>query len=501
MLTRFLARRTALASAALLAATMWAGILLALGELERSALEEAAASRRSLARSLAEHQASSVRAIDISLINLREVWLRNRGGFEDAVRRLEELLRKEMVIQVAVVDAEGWLVYSRLPDAARLNFADRGYFQFHRDSGSDGLHISEPVFGRVTRQWAIQFTRPIRDARGRFAGLVVVAVPPPALAQLYHDLDLGTGSVLTLARLDGQILARSAGFDQSVAVPLTRAGNAAMGEFKGAGKVDGVERFFAFRTLADYPLRVYVGQSVEAVLGPYRRQRLYLVALGIGATALIFAAVTVAASRARERALHRDERERLMLELHDGCIQAIYAVGLQLQHCRAMLGKDSPQAEAIAQAQADLNLVIHDLRAFIGGEDVPQEPGGLAARLRSAFPSAGATALDVQVDEAAAASLTPEQRTHALRIVREAVSNVVRHAQADACRITLAREAGGVRLEISDNGRGLAEGNAPAGSLGLAHIRARARRMQGEASIGPAPGGGTRIEVRIPVSA
>ena len=97
--------------------------------------------------------------------------------------------------------------------------------------------------------------------------------------------------------------------------------------------------------------------------------------------------------------------------------------------------------------------------------------------------------------------LHPEQAAHLVRIVREAVSNVVRHAGAAACRVRLARsDARHVRLDVSDDGRGMPAAEPAAGSLGLAHIRARARRMGGVATIVSTPEHGTTVTVEFPAA-
>src|SRR4051812_27098855 len=64
-----------------------------------------------------------------------------------------------------------------------------------------------------------------------------------------------------------------------------------------------------------------------------------------------------------------NEHERLMQDLHDGCIQSIYAVGLALEHCRALIKEDPDHASrCVAHAEASLNLVIQELRSFISGD-------------------------------------------------------------------------------------------------------------------------------------
>ena len=489
-----------------LVGALWVVVFALLQHLERATLAEASAARRNLARSLSESAASSVRAIDIALVSLRNGWVRERAAFDELVRLHEDLLRKEKVIQVAVLDREGWIRYSRLPQSGPVNFSDREYFAVQRGRASDEIFISTPVFGRVTRQWAIQMTRPIRSADGRFDGLIVVAVPPPALERLYHDMDLGPRSIVTLARLDGRILARSADFERSVEVPLAAtppgdSGARGAGEFVGSGNVDGTPRFIAYRNVPDYPLRIYVGQDIETVMAPFRQERAYIVGLAVAATLLLLGLGAVMMMRLRERARYQEEREELMLDLHDGCIQAVYAIGLNLQECRG-LANAAAADRAIAQAQADLNLVIQDLRGFISGERATRmAPAEFVEEIRRSAPFVRAPELSIDIDQDIVRRLAPEQASHLLRIVREAVSNVVRHAGAAACRISLAQAEGrNVRLEISDDGKGMSS-EAPRGSsLGIAHIHARAKRMGGAATIVSVPDRGTTITVSFPAS-
>lgn len=492
---------TPLAIGAVLVVAIWVVTFFTLSQLRRSTEAQAAAMRQNLANSLAEREASSVRAIDISLMALRDAWLHEPRTFDRVVAQHEGLLHRERVIQTAVVDADGWLVYSRLPWPGRLNFSDRGYFQGQRaHAREDRLLISEPIMGRVTHEWAIQFSRPIL-VDGRFAGLVVFAVPPPALEQVYREIDLGPEGVVSLARKDGQILARSTALAESLRAPLPPlpAAAASTGHFTARGHLDGIPRAMTYREVDDYGLVIYVGQSVPAVLAPYMRERNYLLAFAGAGSALVLCVAILVALRRRDEDRYRAAQERMMLELHDGCIQAIYAVGLGLQGTRRLVHERPDQADAaIAQAEADLNLVIQELRAFIGAQKPERlAPTQLVAEIERALPRAGHTQFDLDLQPAALVALDAEQGIHVLRIIREAAANVARHANATRARIYLAREDGEFRLDITDDGEGIVPGGSRTG-LGLAHIEARARKLRGASEIAAAPGGGTRVSVRFP---
>ena len=496
-----------LAGGAILLLGVWAGIALLLYQAHRQAVDNAVASGRNLARILAEYQDSSVRAIDLSLQQLREEWLRDPRAFDHAVARHEDRLSKEKVVQVAVVDREGWMSYSRLPrPTPPQNFTDREYFQVQKARGTDELYVSAPVMGRVTKQWAIQVTRPLFDAEKRFAGVIIVAVPPPALEVVLQDIALGPQGVIVLARPDGTILARTGGLGQTREVTLAGwpglGGDPASGDFRRVGRVDGVDRFYAYRKLQNYPLTIYLGQGAETVLAPYYRDRTLLLGGGVLATVLLLMVGGLLVARARERARFAEERERVMLELHDSSIQSIYAIGLTLENSRRLLEKDPAQAaEALADAGANLNLVIQDLRAFITGERrAPLGEEEFMAQIERIVPSPepGAPRFSVEVDRELVAGLTARQSEHVLGIAREAVSNIVRHANARNASLALQRRGDRGRLEVSDDGVGIPPQAEARLGLGLHHIEARARKLRGSASFESSPAQGTRLAVEFP---
>lgn len=515
-------------AAGVLAIAAWAVILLLLHFSESIALSDAAHIRRSLARSLAQYEESSLRAIDHSLHSLREAWVRDPSSFPAAVQRQEELLRDERVIQVAVIDRDGWLVFSKLPQSGPLNFADREYFAAQKAAGSDELHVSEPVLGRITKQWAIQISRPIYGAGKQFSGLVIVAVPVPALELVYADVNLGNGGVVALIRRDGRVLARSGDLGKAMALTLADLPGLGpesppMGDFKGSGRVDGVERMVSYARLRNYPLTVYVGQSTRTLLLPYRRARAMAIgaaalgtALFFGISGLFFLRSNEKASAARTEArleaeiLERErhllhERERVMLELHDSSMQSIYAVGLQLEQARAQVAQDPAHAaNAIAEAVAQLNVVIHDLRRFltVGGPGA-YSPSGFVDELRGTVATIAPppTAARVDVEPAAAARLTAAQAEHVVRIVKEAVSNAVRHGAGHSVEVALRLHGGRLRLEIEDDGAGMPDAGQTAGAgLGLHHIRIRAQKLGGRTTVDSAAGAGTRIAVEFPAA-
>ncbi|HMO65775.1 MAG TPA: ATP-binding protein, partial [Verrucomicrobiota bacterium] len=116
-------------------------------------------------------------------------------------------------------------------------------------------------------------------------------------------------------------------------------------------------------------------------------------------------------------------------------------------------------------------------------------------RLRPASPAA----IELACEPGAAARLTPEQAFHLAGIAREALSNSLRHAQAERIAVRLAAEGDEVVLEVRDDGAGFDPANRADGGLGLKSLEQRAANLRGRLEIESAPGHGTTVRVRAPL--
>ena len=196
-----------------------------------------------------------------------------------------------------------------------------------------------------------------------------------------------------------------------------------------------------------------------------------------------------------------EERERLFQDMHDGCIQSIYAVGLNLEACMRMIETNPKKAgEMIAHATASLGLVIQELRSFITGRKLQIVVGqNLRTEIEKAVQAAGYRGLTFTVDiaEDAMNAITPEQSLHLLQIAREGISNATRHANARTARVSLHKRRGAIRLEVTDDGSGFVVKKVNKLGLGLHHIDARARKLGGTSRVSSAPNKGTRIVVEL----
>ncbi|HET9521031.1 MAG TPA: GAF domain-containing sensor histidine kinase [Candidatus Limnocylindrales bacterium] len=198
-----------------------------------------------------------------------------------------------------------------------------------------------------------------------------------------------------------------------------------------------------------------------------------------------------------------EERERIGRDIHDGIIQALYGIGLSLEDVPELMAEDDDEATARVERAIDqIHVAIRDLRTFVFGlrpELVESSTlvGGLAA-LSEAFRHN--TLIEPAVHwPKDMAEPPPEISAELLAIASEALSNIARHARASAVRIDLARETGGYRLSVVDNGVGLnLVGGRQPGHHGFANMRDRALGLGGRLEVSATHGGGTTITVRVP---
>jgi len=177
------------------------------------------------------------------------------------------------------------------------------------------------------------------------------------------------------------------------------------------------------------------------------------------------------------------ERERFGMDLHDGVIQSIYAVGLMLEDAQYQTEVGAEEVRpVIARAIEGLNDVIRDLRNYIldlrpqrfQGRHLPE---GLAELAREARAHSFLN-VDVQIDSEDWTRLSPEHTVEILHIAREALTNVRKHSRASQVEITLTRQSEGLALTIADNGVGFdPEHAANSDGNGLRNMQERAQAL------------------------
>ncbi len=207
--------------------------------------------------------------------------------------------------------------------------------------------------------------------------------------------------------------------------------------------------------------------------------------------------------------VQEDERRRLARELHDGLGQSLTALVNQLERLHQKLGATGQTATGaeVAAATEGARDALREARELsrLLRPPVLDDLGLPAALSWLARSLAERTGLAVElVLEGLEERLAPDLETLLFRLVQEALTNVLRHAEAAEARVSLRREGRQVRLEVQDGGRGFDPAGVLAarrdgGSSGLAGMENRLELFGGRLEIVSAPGGGTRLTARVPL--
>jgi len=299
---------------ALMLALVWGAVAVEQARFAALAESSARANVQNLSRAFSEEVRATVALVDLSLIQLRGTWQRDPGDFARSVAEHAGHLRVPM--HITVTDPGGRLLYT---DAAvggaaapqGLALGDLRQFAVHRERGGDRLYVGRPERNRLSQQWTVQFTRPIRAADGHLAGVIAVAIRPDYFLRFYDSIDLGPDAAVSLMRLDATVIARSSRADgnrhMGAAIPdapqLRDTG--ASGAFRKLSSLDTIERFYAWRKLPEYGLVVTVGQAVPDAEARFAQQRevVHSVGLVVSLVLAVLGWAAIGAADRRRRAL------------------------------------------------------------------------------------------------------------------------------------------------------------------------------------------------------
>lgn len=198
-----------------------------------------------------------------------------------------------------------------------------------------------------------------------------------------------------------------------------------------------------------------------------------------------------------------EERHRIGMDLHDGAIQQLYGLSLQLEDASARIDAAPDETKALLGRAVDrLNAAIADLRNYVLGlRPIRGSDRPLSESLPKLGNRTGANALldvDVTVEPAAEAGLDQAGREAVFYVAADALGNVARHARARHAGLSLRRENDSVLLEIVDDGVGYDIATS-VGGLGLRNMRERAFNAGARLDVSSTPGAGTRLQMRIPI--
>lgn len=218
-----------------------------------------------------------------------------------------------------------------------------------------------------------------------------------------------------------------------------------------------------------------------------------------GYAALAIAGAELGQQRGRLRLL--EERERIGMELHDGIIQSLYGIGMQVELMRQDC--QSVPSSKLGIVVDSLDAVIEDIRGYItelrkrGDSLLPTDAFIQRIVDRLHLPAHLTIAIDAPATEP---PFTPATFESIGLIVNEAVSNAVRHAQASHLEIRVFEADTIFCIEIEDDGKGFdVESIREHSGLGLRNMMRRAQLYGGSTTIESIPGRGTKLVIEIPM--
>ena len=217
----------------------------------------------------------------------------------------------------------------------------------------------------------------------------------------------------------------------------------------------------------------------------------------------------IEAEKSREEEAARrveEERVRIAREIHDITAHSLSAVSIQAAAAEKLIDRDPAAAkEAIVAVRATSKSALEEIRSMIGvlrneGNEAETTPTTGTDRMQDLVEYARRAGIDASCDCGGydKASVPAYIDVALFGIAREAVTNVVRHAQATSMRIRLSIDAGAAHLCVEDDGCGRPEGQRTEGH-GLQGMEERARVLNGTFSAGNRPQGGFEIRVDIPL--
>ncbi|MBA2424064.1 MAG: GAF domain-containing protein [Actinobacteria bacterium] len=468
-----------------------------------------------------------------------------------------ELPRGRGILGVLIKDAETLLLESITDDPRSVGFPPhhppmRGFLGVPillRGRAYGNLYLTEKAGGRFTVEdqglvetlaaqaaVAIENARLLQDATTRSAQLEALNEIGAALAT---EIELPRLLQLICLRLRGLIGARvvtialpvsegtlrieaadGAGADEILGLRLERAGSKSGGvlERRRAERVDALADDSEVDQHATRPIDAHTGLFVPLLAGArpigviiahdkegedprFTDDDLRLAQIFAARAAV---AVDLSARVARD-ALRRVveaqelERRRLARELHDQTGQELTSVLLGLKAVEEA-SDDAERVEALAAVREQVVETLHDVRR-LAVELRPKalDDFGLAPaleRLRETFSEQ--TGMRVDLESRIRERLPPDVETALYRIVQEALTNVVKHAQAGVVSIVLARNASAVTALVEDDGRGFSREGSGEG-LGLLGMGERLALLGGKLRIESRPGAGTTIVAEVPL--
>lgn len=552
--------------AAVTVLVVWVSVVMLLKLRQDDAIDAEIRQNTNLARALGEQTVRVLAAVDQATRRLRDAVAAGDEAQIDLVRYANETgLAPKILVQLSLVGPDGHFLRSNLdPDGRKTGQVDlsgREHVRAHLapqllppDAAplpANGLYIGKPVLGKVSQRWTIQLSRKIVATDGQTLGVVVASLDPGYFEEVYRGVSLGRQGGVTLVGTDRGIRARviggvSTGMGGLIGTdsPLLRADAGAQGHYISPSSVDGVERIFGYRQVADYPLHVVVSAAIDEALASWRQTRnvtlilTVLLTLAVGAAATIFVVSVrrlerkneeLQLSEAQAQSASRAKSEFLAAISHELRTPLTSICGFaELMERRLDHPVFREQAGLIRKGAEHLNALLTEILDFARVEagamplNLEEQPLRTLVENTAGFFAVAAAEKGLALDVQIAADVPPTLLCDGLRmkqILNNLLSNAVKFTRVGAVRIEVDRQEGQLRFHVIDTGPGIPpelhelifekfrQGDAQVShqhggtGLGLALSRALAQLMGGRITLESSVGAGARFTLWLPLGA
>jgi signal transduction histidine kinase len=432
-------------------------------------------------------------------------------------RLLASYALQPSMIGPGILDRNGTLVASALADpVAKISLKDRNVFRAHAERpGESSLYIGTPLRGLITNEWAIQFSRPLRDPAGALYGVALLSYRLQHFVRLYEKLKLSERGLAGLTGKDGVVRVRTLngviGYGTSVPRNTLVYDRVIAGETSGTfdvggGGPDDVPRIGSFVVSATTPFFVIVGYDTDYLRARYVG---FFYLLGLCWLVLTVAMIAAVALVHRLNLLSQQaqldvvnsavaERQKISADMHD-------SIGASLA---ALLAYFTTENVNLADVRRRIGEILMELRFLVDsaetdGGDINLLLSNVRHRMGSGVELAGID-LDWRAGELPQLrALTARDALAIKLILMEALSNVLHHSQAKTATLTASYDpqASAIVISLADDGCGFDLHDA-GGGRGLANMHKRTATISTGAklTIDSARGKGTtvRLELQVP---
>ena len=320
---------TVIGAATLLAAIIGLSVW-AICDARRDAYERALQSASNLADVLERDIARNIELYDLSLMaavrgmSLPEIWSITPEN-RDLVL-FDHVSGARDLGSVIVVDEMGRMIATSRSSVPRVaSYAEREFFQVHRDNPDVGLFLGPPFRTDSAGAWTIPLSRRINHPDGSFAGVVRGSLRLSYFKRLFDGMEIGPGGSIALFHTRGTLVFRRPGDDSLIGrqapgsriLDGVREAEGSAGHFQDVSNIDGVERLYVYRKVTDLPLIISVNPSIRGIEAAWLgKVSIILAAMGailLVALALAWGLISGLRQRSRAEAAARESEHRYRL--------------------------------------------------------------------------------------------------------------------------------------------------------------------------------------------